>query len=147
MAPAISTVPGVKAALVSLIEAADPSLQVDYADQGDTARRERCYMGNVQTHNSEPAGMRADKRRRHEKYDLSVWVEVIGHESAQACEARAFAIAALVDDIVADEPKLDGVAGLTFIRMDGLEVNTTEVAGEGPRCEIEISLYAEGNLL
>lgn len=143
----VSTIPAVKAALVSLIAAEDTSLQVDYADQGQTGRRERCWIGNAKIHNSDPAALRAGKRRRREKYDLSVWVEVIGHESAEACEARAFAIAAVVEDVVSTDPKLGAVTNLLFIRMDGLEIDTTEVGGEGPRCEIEVSLYAEGDLL
>ena len=146
---ATSTMAAIKANLKALIvaDAAFAGVQVTYGDAGDTARRERVWLGATEIGGSEIPAFRSGKQRRRESYTLHVWVEVIGSgQTPEEVEARAVALASAVEDIIATDPKVDSTPNLLFARCEGIELDTTETL-DGPRSVVDVSIYVEGDLL
>jgi len=122
-------------------------VQVTYGDIGDGQRWESIRLGEIETGAQNPASLRSGKQRRRESYILHVLVEVIGKPTPEANEARAIVLAGEVEDLVASDPKVSSTPNLLFCYVEGMEMDTSEIAGEGPRTLVDITLQCEGNLL
>ena len=144
-----STMAALKASLRTELQARAglSGVQVTYGDIGDGGRWESIRLGEVETGAQNPAAMRSGTQRRRESYILHVYVEVIGKPTPEANEARAIVLAGELEDLVASDPKVNDVPNLLFCYVEGFEMETNEVAGEGPRTLIDITLQCEGNLL
>lgn len=144
-----TTMAAVKAALKTLI-AARPGLsgvQVVYGDVGDKIRNESIRLGATTTGDQESPAFRSGTQRRRESYTLEVIIEVVGTGSVETIEARAVEISSEVEAITASNPKLDDVPNLLFVFVEGMDMETTELGGTGPRSVIELSIRCEGDLL
>jgi curli biogenesis system outer membrane secretion channel CsgG len=105
---ATSTIPALKAALVARLQADGglTGVQVSYGlPAAEEPAREAVVVGN--TRPDDPAGGRGGQtsaamglQRREERYVLQVDVRVVRPETQQTVTARAFAIAAEVEDSV-----------------------------------------------
>lgn len=123
-----STVPTVKARLVTLLTAAlatsgptGGQVQVSYAWKGSAMEEEAVFLGrrpsDVATEplyqavgNGGIATLKAGRKQRNEDYpvELTIWTfrpDLTPADSATA-DARAFALLAEVEDVLADDPKL-----------------------------------------
>lgn len=122
-------------------------VQVLYGDPGGLGQKEVIWLGSTETGSQEIASLRSGKKRRRESYLLHVYVEVMSKATPEANEARAVALAGVLEDLVATDPKVSDTPNLLFCFVEGYEMDTTEVGGTGPRTVIDVSLQCEGNLL
>lgn len=144
-----STMAALKANLRSAL-VADAGLAGVLVTYGETQdlRRETVRLGETETGTQAPAAFRGgSKVRRRESYILHVYIEVVSKPTPEASEARAVTLAGVVEDIVATDPKVTNTTNLLFCYVEGMEMETTEVAGSGPRTVIDLTLQCEGNLL
>lgn len=117
-----STVPTVKARLVSVLSAA-LAVPVTYAWPGPESEPECVFLGphpqtadiRLDLSSSIPT-IKAGRKHRQEDYTVRVTVWSFRPEltsvDAAACEQRAFELAAEVEDILADDPRLGLGAGV-----------------------------------
>src|ERR1051325_1589894 len=100
-----STVPAVKAALVSLISAQLTNVQVSYGRPADSKLARECvYIAEATGEHSIPV-FKAGRKPREERYSIEVVVAVIkARGTITTAEARAFTLLAAVEDVVADDP-------------------------------------------
>lgn len=144
-----TTAASFKASLHALITTAlaAEAVQVEYADTPRWARRERVWMGPLTEGDHDPAAIKAGRRRRDESYDLAVMVEVIGHAPAPSDnEARAAAIATLIEEALADDPTVGGSTNVLWATVVGVSLETTETT-DGPRSVLEMTVAARARLL
>lgn len=121
-------------------------VQVAYGDPGGTGRRERLWLGDTEDGSQEPVALRSGRRRRDEEYVLSIHAEVIGSgKTPEATEARAVALATVVEEIVADSPTL-GVPNVLWALVSGQDMATSETT-DGPRTVITTRITIRGRLL
>lgn len=117
-----STVPTVKATLVTLIDAA-LAVPVTWAWPGPDAEHECVFLGphpataDIRLDlSSQIATVKAGRKQRQEEYVVRVTVWSFRPElttaDAQTCETRAFELAAEVEDVLADNPRLGLAAGV-----------------------------------
>lgn len=143
-----STIADLRANIVTGLQARAglSGVQVIYGDLGEH-RGECIRLGETSNGAQEPAALRSGTQRRAEEYTMEIFVEVIGKPTPQANEARAVAIAGELEDLVATDPKVSSTDNLLFCYVEGYDLDTNEVAGEGPRTVITITLFCRGNLL
>ena len=120
-----SAIPATKSALKTVINAAS-TVKVDYGDAGETARKERIWLGPTDIGNDEPVSMKSGRRRLQEEFVIHVMVEVISKSTPEASETRVFEIAADVEDAIASDFTLGGVENLLWALVDGKELDTSE---------------------
>lgn len=141
-----TTAASFKGSLRSVLAAALPGVQVEYADPGKWSRRERVWLGEVEDGEHEPTGFRQGRRRREETYVVRVHVEVIGSaKDAQGNEERAVAIVTAVEEAVADDPTA-GNPAVAFAVVSGFSMSTTHTT-DGPRTTADVSVAVKARLL
>lgn len=144
-----SSIVAVKDGLLALLVADEDmaGVQVSYGDTGDTARRERVWLGDVEEAIHEPAVLKAGRRRREETYQITAHVEVVGKPSPQANEARALALAHAIEDTLADDPTVGGtvpVGGWAIVNRLMMETGDTT---DGVLTHVEVNILVKGRLL
>jgi hypothetical protein len=120
------------------------TVQVTYADPGGAQRREAVFLGDIETNNHIPESFSTGRRRRVEDFTLEVLVEVSSKPNAQACEARAVALADAVDTVLADDPQLSDLAGLMYCQTTNMTMTTLE--SDAPVCTIRMLIQAKARL-
>lgn len=157
-----STLPAVKAQMVTKITTALATartdggpLQVSYAYPGSKTEPETVFLGR---HPDDPrnetlsqqslVGINPGRRQRDEEYDVPVTVWTFRPDltpaDAATAEARAFTIAALIEQILAN----DLTAGLSQV----ISINTASVSsvmkpeGGGWKCELVLTLHVKTRL-
>lgn len=126
-----STVPTVKARLVTLFDAA-LTVPVTYAWPGPESEPECVFLGphpqtadiRLDLSSSIPT-IKAGRKQRQEEYTVRVTVwsfrPDLTTEDAATCELRAFEIAEAVEDVLADDPRLGLGAGvIQFAEVDSV---------------------------
>lgn len=121
-----SAVVAAKKALIAGL-AADPNLdgvEVTYAWKRGSKKRERIFCGRAQA-TQEPASLKSGRTFRDERmiFDVTVVVEMPGG-SAEAVEERAIELGTIVEEWVADNRTLDGVTGLNWAVVTGLDLTS-----------------------
>lgn len=114
----------VRSALVDALAAEGDliDVEVSYAWSFGTQSRERIFTGRARaTH--DPASLKAGRNFRNERmsFDLTVLVEGVGLNPEETDE-RAIALGLVVEEYVADNKGGLGVAGVNWIRVDGMEL-------------------------
>lgn len=149
MAALSSTVPAVKAALVTLITADvnDSTVQVSYGRPPDNQLARECiYVGDVPSGAQRVPTLKAGRKAREEKYPIEVVVAVLAAGGTlSAAETRAFVLLSSVEDVVADDPSLGGVAGLIHATAGTFDV-TSGYTAEGPVCVIRFQVDCTARL-
>lgn len=103
-----STVPAVKAGLVSALDARSglDNVDVTYSHPGDALQPEAVYLGGVRGTHELPI-MRAGRKPRQENYTIDVWFEVIRDgTTSQEAEERAWVLFGELEDLLADDPTI-----------------------------------------
>ncbi len=86
------------------------SLQVTYAEPGQSQRREAVFLGDIDNNTHIPESLSSGRRRRIEEFSCEVFVQVSSKPTPQTCEARAVELANAVETVVADDPQLNDLS-------------------------------------
>lgn len=122
-------------------------VQMAYADDTETAQRERLFFGDVDENDHEPLALRAGRRLREENFTLHLFVEVVGRGAYDVNEQRALDICQEVEEYLADTPKLgDRVPGLVTALSEGLNLRTS-ASTDGPVSRVDLRIRVKGRLL
>ena len=137
-----------KSTLLTQFQAASgfSGVQVSYADPGEAMRRECVYLGDIDSGSQIPESFSTGTRRRIEDFTLDVFVAVQGKPTSSSAEVRAVALANVIDDVVANDPQLGGLASLTFCEIDGMSMTTNEAGIDGAHCVVTIRIHAKARL-
>jgi len=122
------------------------NIPISYGDPGDLGRTEHIWMGAAEEGSSEPTGMRSSRKRREEEYVFDVVVEVSSKARPESNEARAVVLGTIIEELIADDPKISNTTNLLWVMLDSFELDTTELS-EGPRTVFTLTLRAKGRLL
>lgn len=111
---ASTNAPALKAALVTVLQAALGTVRVDYTYNGRLAEREYVYLGAASGPHQPMAFRNGARLVRQEDLTLTLHIEVrIPGGDPATTDARAVAIGQLVEETVANDPSLGGtVTGL-----------------------------------
>ena len=103
-----SSVPAVKAALVAVLSAALPTVQVSWSDPGDVIENTSIAVGSA-SGTGAISTLRAGRKHRDESYSVEVIFSVLmpGDDPHEA-EAEAFRLMAFLEDILANNPRALG---------------------------------------
>lgn len=117
-----STMPTVEAAIVEALRDHDDldGVQVEPAWPGPDAQREMIFLADdVPAWDLEIPNIKSGRKQRQETYTLTleVWVFApsLRPPDAQVAKDRAVELADLIDDILADDPKLNNLDGVQRI--------------------------------
>ena len=137
-----------KSTLLTQLQAASgfSDVQVAYTEPGESMRRECVYLGDIDSGSQVPESFSTGTRRRIEDFNLDVFVAVQGKPTASSAETRAVALANVIDDVVANDPQLGGLASLTFCEIDGMSMVTNEAGIDGPHCVVTVRIHAQARL-
>lgn len=114
---ATSTVPAVKAALLTALTTALGSVQVKYAHPGDTIAKECVFMADAEF-DSEDSSI--GQVSHYETYTVPVWVDVLSEgNDVQAAEARMWVLVGLVEAAVRSNGTLSATPGLLSATVTG----------------------------
>lgn len=148
MAAVTSTLAAARAALVDLIDAALPGVQVDYgAPPADEQRREFVAITTSSSGQVDDVHLKAGRRTREEDHETVVQVVVQTQQTPRAAEARACELAAAVEDILATDPKLGGVPGLIAAWPVRIEIDCGYAAEGLPVCVLELTIRMKARLV
>jgi hypothetical protein len=137
-----------KSTLLTQLQAASgfSGVQVSYADPGEAMRRECVYLGDIDSGSQIPESFSTGTRRRIEDFTLDVFVAVQGKPTSSSAEVRAVALANVIDDVVANDPQLGGLASLTFCEVDGMSMVTNEAGVDGAHCVVTVRIHVQARL-
>lgn len=150
-----STLPAVKAGLVAKFKA-NTSVAVTYAWPGPESEHEAIFFGrHPQSQFSSPTrgeheipNLKAGRKQRSETYELelTIWVfrPDLDPTQAETCEKRAFEIAKVVENVLADDP----TAGLTDVQWItvGPWVSDLQPFQPGWACDLVTTLSVQARL-
>jgi hypothetical protein len=142
-----STLITVKSAIVTLLQAALPGVQVSYHHPGEPGMEAECvFLGHATSTNEVPT-MRANRKKTDERYILQVVVEVKGEGRTQLqADTRCMELFAEVEDMIADDPNLGLGNAIHWARLAGWEqIGGSTGTGHGCRVEADVEVYARLN--
>jgi hypothetical protein len=130
----VSTVPAVKAALVTLLTTAinDTTVQVTYGRPADSMLQRECVWVGRATGTDRVPTIKAGRKAREERYavDVVFWVAK-PRGTTQEAETRAFELLESAENVLADDPSLGNLDGLVHATAGTWEADA-DVANEGP---------------
>jgi hypothetical protein len=143
-----TTAAALKAALKTamIAEAGLSGVPVSYGEPGDTARTEHIWIGAATAGDSDLVAFKSGRTRRDESYTVDVVVDVSSMDSAETSEARAVVLVTVIEEMLADDPKLNDVPNLLWCIVESWDLSTQEGA-QGPRSVMRLTLKARGRLL
>jgi hypothetical protein len=120
------------------------SLQVTYAEPGQSHRREAVFLGDIDNNTHIPESLSSGRRRRIEEFSCEVFVQVSSKPTPQTCEARAVELANAVETVVADDPQLNDLSQLMWTQLRSMSMTTVEA--DQPVCQIRMLIDARARL-
>lgn len=123
-----STIPAVRSALQTAIGAALPAGVCCYrAWPGPDADREMVILGKTEGTHELPV-MKAGRRQRQEEYTIDCEVWVFGGAGAtpqnvDPVEDRAWELVEAVEDVLANNPQIDGTATILWAEIGSTEMD------------------------
>ena len=123
-------------------------VKISFADPGENALKENVWLGRIYDNEHDPVALKAGRRRREENFTLEIYVDVGGTRlTPERCETRALELGLLIEEYLADNPKLDGaVDGLLFAVVSGMELFTSQTT-DGPYTRHTVSVDVKARLL
>lgn len=145
-----STVPAVRAALVSLLTSAinDTDVQVTHGrQQNSLVKRQVVTVGAASPYTSEIANLKAGRKQRDETYSIEVifWVAKPRGVPYDA-DTRVWTLFAELEDLLADDPTLGGVDGLAWAVLGDVEGDVA-IEAEGPVAWLVASVDCKARLV
>jgi hypothetical protein len=130
-----STVPTVKAALVSLLTTAigNTDVQVMHGRSQDNLikKRQVVVVGAV-SYQSEIANIKAGRKQRDERYSVEVLFLVAKPRGLSVdAESAAWALFNELEDVLANDPSLGGIDGLAWAVLGSVDADVA-LENEGP---------------
>jgi hypothetical protein len=146
-----STVPTVKAALVTLLTAAiaGTDVQVMHGRTQDSLVKKRrvVVVGAASPYSSEIANIVAGRKQRDERYTVDVLFLVAQPRGKAAdAETAAWSMFAVLQDVLADDPSLGGVDGLVWAVLGSVDSDVA-MEKEGPVAWISAGVDCYGRLV
>lgn len=121
---------------------------VTHTWQGDASRQEQVYLGPTSA-TYEFATIKTGRRTRNEDYTVQVVIDIMtptdwGPES----ETRAFALAADIENMLADDPQVGLSATMPTLRVlvAGLEQNSGPIDPAGIGTRVTLTLQVQSRL-
>jgi hypothetical protein len=142
-----STLVTVRTAIVNLLAAALPTVQVSYSHPNEPeSQGELIFLGFAVSTNEVPT-MKAGRKRTDERYVQQIIVEVKGEGLTQIqADTRCMELFAEVEDIIADDPNLGIGDTIHWAKLNGWEqVGGSTGTGHGCRIEADVEVYARLN--
>lgn len=126
---ATSTIPAVKGALLELITAAVPDVQVSWSTPPDGPGPEWVRIGDV---TGDQRAAAVGRQRRAETYRVQILVSIVRPEleDPQVLADRAFEITAEVEETIRADESLGGVPGLIWARVEKTDLREGLAGGE-----------------
>ena len=128
------------------LEASLSAIPISYGEPGELARSEHIWIGAATDGDMEPASFRSGRTRRDEAYKLDVVVDVSSVGRVEANETRAVLLGTVIEEMLADDPKVGAVTNLLWCIVEGFMLDSHET-GDGPRSVYTLNLSARGRLL
>lgn len=153
--PTVSTIPTVKARIITLLvaRAGLSGVSVTYAWPGTSAAAEQMFFGETQAVDHEIANIRAGRKQRQETYDLGLVIQVLKPGStaltASTVESRAFALAQEVENMLADDPTLaigPPSGALQWAHVDSIESPVLVPFEKGWGAELTVRIRCHARL-
>lgn len=132
-----------KSQLLSQLQTALTDVQVTYSHPGDTQRSEGVYLGDARSDQRIPVSRGGGRARREEVAILEIkCVAVKPGDSLLKAETRAFELLAEVEDALADDPTIGGVATVmaNIVRVDSVGFMEAETGQWGCEVTVEVEL-------
>lgn len=142
-----STLITVKSAIVAVLQAALPAVQVSYAHPNEPeAQGELIFLGHAIATKEVPT-MKAGRKKTDERYTQQVIVEVKGEGLTQLqADTRCLELFGEVEDVFADDPNLGLGDTIHWAQVTGWEqVGGSTGTGHGCRVEVDVEVYARLN--
>ena len=127
-------------------EAGLAGVPISYGEPGDLARTEHIWIGAATSGAQEVAAFKTGRTRRDEEYFIDICVEVSSSSNPESCEARVVLLGTVIEEMLADDPKVNDVTNLLWCVVHNFDLDTQELA-EGPVSKYTITLVARGRLL
>lgn len=126
---ATSTIPAVKAALVSLIGAALPGVQVTWSTPREDKQPEWIRVGDVR---GRQAAARIGRQARKETYTVEIHVSLVKSdvEDPRVLTDRAFELVGEIEDVLRADETLGGVPGLIWAVVEKSDLSEGVAGGE-----------------
>lgn len=123
-------------------------VKLSFGDPGETALKENIWFGRIYNNEHDAVALKAGRRRREENFTLETYVEVGGTRlTPERSETRALELGLLIEEYLADNPKLDGnVECLLFAVVSGMELFTSSTS-DGPLTRYTVSIDVKARLL
>jgi hypothetical protein len=133
-------------AAVQTALASATSVPVFYGEPIDLKPSECIWLGKATDATQEPAALRKGRVKRDEDYEFDVTVWVASKARPADSEARAVAIATVIEETIADDPRVNDTPGVLFCVVDAVEMDTTET-GDLPVTILTYTLRTRGRML
>lgn len=123
-------------------------VKLSFGDPGENALKENIWFGRIYNNEHDAVALKAGRRRREENFTLETYVEVGGTRlTPERSETRALELGLLIEEYLADNPKLDGnVECLLFAVVSGMELFTSSTS-DGPLTRYTVSIDVKARLL
>lgn len=145
-----TTVPAVKAALVTLLTAEinDTSVQVMHGRSQDNLvkKRQVVVVGSV-SYASEIANIKAGRKQRDERYSVEVIFLVAKPRGApEDAETAVWGLFNALEDVLADDTSLGAIDGLVWAALGSVEADVA-MEKEGPVAWVTANVDCYGRLV
>ena len=143
----LSIIADARARLVEMVTDLAGGVQVSYGiPSPDTQRREGIALGADTVCAVDDPHLKGGRRARYEDWDNTLFVWVQSQPDYRLAEARAAELASIIEDLLADDPKLDNLDGLLAATLGEWRF-TGGFGPEGPQaCVIEITVRMKARL-
>jgi len=142
-----TTAVATKSALKTAIGAeAISGVGVFYGAPGDRTMPELIYLGKATEVFQEPASFRSGRKRRDEEFTIELFVEVNSKATPELSETRAAAIVTIIEEMIADDPKVSNTTNLLWVMVRNIEFSTRET-GDQPQTLATMEIVGKGRIL
>jgi len=122
------------------------NVSITYGQPGDRYKPEMIYFTKSSEVDTEPATMRAGRKRRQEDYAFDLVIHVSSRARPEDSETRAAEICGVVETLLADDVKVNNVVNLMWALPERIVIETFET-GDKPVTTVTMTIRAVGRLL
>ena len=143
----LSIVAAARARLVDMVTDLAGGVQVSYGmPPPDQQQRELVALLSSTSATVEDPHLKDGRRARYEDFDNQILVLVASRSTPREAEERATEIGSAVEDLLADDPKLDGVDGLIAAWLTARQFDSGYGPEGVPVCALEITVRMKARL-